>query len=81
MKRDQPIPLDDKRLFFLSVFRNENGEIEKASIDVEKASDSHYELSVDGLRRLEVYLMEKFKKGNLIAGLKEFLRRNNESGL
>ena len=81
MKRGQPIPLDDNNLFFLSIFRNEDGKIEKASIDVEKASDSHYELSVDGMKRLEQYLMKKFQKWDLIAGLKEFIKNNNESDL
>lgn len=79
--RDQPIPLDDNRLFFLSVFRNEDGEIEKFSIDVEKASDSHYELSNSDMKRLEDYLMNKFGKQGLIDGLKEFIKTNNESDL
>lgn len=81
MIRDEPVPLDNNRLFFLSVFRNENGEIEKYSIDIEKASDSHYELSNSGMKRMEHYLKNKFQKQDLIDGLKEFLRSNNESDL
>ena len=81
MRRDQPIPLDDMNLFFLSVFRNKKGEIEKYSIDIEKASDSHYELSNSGMKRMENYLKNKFQKQDLIDGLKEFLRTNNESDL
>lgn len=81
MTRDEPIPLNDYRLFFLSVFRNKNGDIEKYSIDIEKASDSHYELSNSGMKRLEIYLMNKFQNRDLIDGLKEFLKTNNESDL
>ena len=81
MTRDEPIPLDDNRLLFLSVFRNKNGDIDKYSIDVEKASDSHYELSTNEMRRLENYLMDKYRKRDLVAGLKEFFRSNNESDL
>jgi len=79
--KDAPIPLDGNRLFFLSVYRNENGEIEKYSIDIEKASDSHYELSINAIKQLENYLSNKFPKRDLFDGLKEFLRTNNESDL
>lgn len=81
MTRDEPIPLDDNRLLFLSVFRNKNGDIDKYSIDVEKASDSHYELSTNEMRRLENYLMDKYRKRDLIDGFKAFFRTNNEPDL
>ena len=81
MTRDEPIPLDDNRLLFLSVFRNKKGEIEKYSIDIEKASDSHYVLSINAMKRLEDYLMEKYRKRDLIDGLKAFFRTKNESDL
>lgn len=81
LTRDQPISLDSNMLFFLSIFRNKNGDIEKYSIDVEKASDSHYELSNASMKRLECYLMHKFQKKDLIDGLKEFIRTNNELDL
>jgi len=81
LRRDEPIPLDDTRLFFLSVFRNENGGIEHSAIDVEKAYDSHYELSNSDMKRLENYLKDKYRKRDLIDGLKEFFRSNNESDL
>lgn len=37
------IPLDDKRLYFLSVFYDTDGIVHKYSLDVETASDSHTE--------------------------------------
>ena len=81
LTRDQPISLDSNSLFFLSVFRNKNGDIEKYSIDVEKASDSHYELTNSGMKLLQYYLMNKFQKRDLVDGLREFVRCNKESDL
>lgn len=46
------IQLDDKRYYFLSVFIGEDGIFDKFSLDVESASDSHYEFkSEKGLRK------------------------------
>lgn len=39
------IQLEEKRLWFLSVFINKNGILEKYSLDKEAASDSHYEFT------------------------------------
>lgn len=42
------IPLDDKRLHFLSVFYKMDGMVEKFSFDVEDASDMHIEFGAEG---------------------------------
>lgn len=68
------IPLDDIRLWFLSVFRNENHVIIKYSIDVEKAEDSHYEMIADEYKRLAVY----FGTEDTIAALKQFVCNHRE---
>lgn len=36
------VQLEEKRVWFLSVFKNENGDSDKYSLDEETASDSHY---------------------------------------
>lgn len=42
---------------------------------MEKAKDSHYEISEDKIDKLTEYLYPK----RLVAGMKEFLATNNES--
>lgn len=79
--RDEPIPLDPNRLFFLSIFRNHNGEILKYSIDVEKTNDSHYELSILNMSRLEDYLVKEYHSRDLKTGLQAFFRVHSESDL
>lgn len=76
--RNKPIPLDPNRLFFLSVFRNQKGEILKYSIDVEKANDSHYLISKKNMRWLEDYFMKEFHSIDVTAGLQVFFKVHNE---
>ena len=44
------IPLDDKRLYFLSVFYESGGIVKKYSLDVESASDSHTEFGPEAIQ-------------------------------
>ena len=47
------IRLEETRLWFLSVFVNENGTLDKYSLDEEAACDSHYEfINEKKIRRL-----------------------------
>ncbi|MDO9088129.1 MAG: hypothetical protein Q7U53_18120 [Anaerolineaceae bacterium] len=79
--RDDPIPLDSSRLFFLSIFRNQNSKVVKYSIDVEKANDSHYELSDLSMSRLDDYLTKEYNSKSLTTGLQTFFKGHKESDL
>ncbi len=68
------IPLDNKRLWFLSVFKYTDGTIEKYSFDVEKAEDSHYEISESE----SIKLMEHFNPKSIEDGMRSFLKNNSE---
>ncbi|MGN0159023.1 MAG: hypothetical protein ACI39W_07795 [Brotaphodocola sp.] len=50
------IQLDEKRLWFLSVFVYENGSFDKYSLDREAASDSHYEFQAEQEIRKKLYV-------------------------
>ncbi len=56
------LPLDDKQLYFLSVFyrkdKTSKAEVLKYSLDVEKAEDSHYEFSAAGGKKLHQALIK-----------------------
>jgi len=68
------IPLDNKRLWFLSIFRNKVNDIVKYSFDVEKADDSHYELRASEYDKLAAYFGGK----ETIEALKDFINNHNE---
>ncbi len=53
----------------------------KYSIDVEKANDSHYEVSIQNIRRLEDYLMKEYHSKDLTACLQAFFKFHNEPDL
>ena len=73
LKRERT-PLDDNRLWFLSVFKNKDGNIVKYSFDVEKAGDSHYELVAEEFNRLAMY----FGGEETIKALKNYLSNHRE---
>lgn len=50
------IPLDNERLWFLSVFVDENGSTIKYSLDEEASDDSHYEFEAESDIRETLYL-------------------------
>ena len=71
------IQLEEERIWFLSVFINEDSTFKKYSLDRESASDSHYEFRAEAEIRKELYQKgdeEKFLHEILIAFLK------NQSG-
>ena len=73
-------PLDNDSLFFLTVY-HQDGAVLKYSIDVEKASDSHYEISTDGADELAKLLEKQCAKGSFLENLREYFRENGESDL
>ena len=71
------IQLEEERVWFLSVFINEDNTLNKFSLDKELASDSHYEFKAEAEIRKELFQKgdeEKFLHEILIAFLK------NQSG-
>lgn len=71
------IQLDEERIWFLSVFVNEDNTLNKFSLDKELASDSHYEFKDEAEIRKKLYQKgdeEKFLHEILISFVK------NESG-
>ncbi len=74
------IQLDDDRLWFLSVFVNDNGTFDKYSLDRETASDSHYEFSDEAALRKAIYAVgdeDKYLAEVLIG----YIKRNGGSAL
>lgn len=69
--------LDHERLFFLTVIYTDEG-IESYSIDVEKASDSHYQLTAENGERLRMGLNSKL---TLWEGLMLYLEDHGEGTL
>lgn len=49
------VQLDETREYFLSVFIQEDGSFEKYSLDIERASDSHYEFREEDEIREKLY--------------------------
>ena len=70
------VPLDEKGLFYLTAL--EDG---RYSIDVEKANDSHYNLSREGLETLAAHLKGRYGTEDAASGLAAFLRENGEPQL
>jgi len=68
------IPLDNNRLWFLSIFRSKNNDIVKYSFDVEKAGDSHYELVKEEYNRLAAHFGSK----DTVVALKEYITDHDE---
>lgn len=71
------IPLDDKRLYFLSVFYKADGSIEKFSLDVETASDSHIEFEA---KAEKILVQEMDPDRSLPEILADFMQADSESG-
>jgi hypothetical protein len=70
--------LDDEKLFFLSEFSNEHSIIVMYSIDVEKANDSHYEISVEEMSKLAGYFQCLNYTDDLSDALSGFFRKNGD---
>ena len=70
--------LDDESLFFLSEFSNEQRIIVMYSIDVEKANDSHYEISVEEMSKLAGYFHCLNYTDDLSDALSGFFIKNGE---
>lgn len=69
------ISLDDRGLYYLSVFYKQDGTVEKYSLDVEVASDTHIEFAAGG----EMKILKKLKADvSLPEALAEFMRDNSE---
>lgn len=61
---------------------DENGNVRKVSVDVEKAAaDSHYDFAPDQAQKLLNALEESGYRGNLAEKVRAFLRENGEAGL
>ncbi|MBQ3089064.1 MAG: bifunctional (p)ppGpp synthetase/guanosine-3',5'-bis(diphosphate) 3'-pyrophosphohydrolase [Oscillospiraceae bacterium] len=69
------IPLDLEGIYYLSVFYRAEGEIEKYSLDVERAEDSHYEFDFWGGERLRASFREY---PSLPEALGEFLSEGSD---
>jgi hypothetical protein len=65
--------LDEKKLHFLSVFYDENGNVDKYSLDVEKANDSHYEIDKDEMAKLIKHL-----NAELTVALRTYFSSHNQ---
>ena len=72
--------LDTIRWFFLSEFSDENRNVIKYSLDVEKANDSHYEIDVHNAASLAEIIGCGFQTNDLVAALTSFLSREGEDG-
>lgn len=68
------IPLDFERLFYLSVFYTSDAVL-KYSLDVESASDAHYEFNAEDGERIRGLLNERVSLPEAIA---EYLTNHNE---
>ncbi len=66
-------PLDDERLFFLSTSFDDGFGVTGYSIDVEKAEDSHYVFSPEGMDALDEYLATKYSGRTLDERLSQFI--------
>ncbi len=69
------IPLDDRSLYFLSVFYKQDGTVEKYSLDVEAASDTHIEFTAGGEKNI---LKELKSDASLPEALAGFMRDHSE---
>jgi hypothetical protein len=73
--------LDNKRLFYLTEFSNEQRIILKYSIDIEKANDSHHEISVEEMSKLAGYFQCLNYTDELSDALSTFFKKNGETDL
>ncbi len=71
------IPLDLDRYYFLSVFYHRGGNVLKYSLDVEAASDSHYEFDAGSGEKLKKFFSAS---GSLPEGLANCLLKDGERG-
>ena len=72
--------LDTIRWFFLSEFSDENRNVIKYSVDVEKANDSHYEIDASNAARLAEILDCGNQTNELVTALTSFLSKKGELG-
>jgi hypothetical protein len=70
--------LDDESLFFLSEFSNEQSTIVMYSLDVEKANDSHYEISMEEISKLAGYFHCLNYTDDLSNVLSAFFRKHGD---
>lgn len=56
------VQLDDKRIWFLSIFVKSDGSFEKYSLDKELAADSHYEFKDEMAIRKAIYKPDDFRR-------------------
>lgn len=68
------IPLDDQRKYFLSVFYKQDGTVEKYSLDVETASDTHIEFDAGCEEKL---LKALHAEASLPEALAEYMKLDN----
>ena len=73
VQKELRIALDDQRLYFLRVFL-EDGKMDRISIDVEEAHDSHYELSATAAKRLDFLLAGICGQEDMVKNLRKFFR-------
>ena len=66
--------LDNQGLCFLSVFYNEQKEIEKICFDVEAADDYHYEIDADQLPKLCEFIRCQNTVPDIVVAFKGQLR-------
>lgn len=76
------IPLDNERLYFLTVYVNAStGLINKFSFDIEEAADTHYEFDLSGAEKLREMCIARLSDFNryydksLDNLMKEYLRK------
>lgn len=67
------IALDDQSLHFLRVFLKD-GKMDRISIDVEEANDSHFELSAWNAKRLDLMLAGLYGHEDMVQNLRRFFR-------
>jgi hypothetical protein len=65
-------------LIYLSEWSSEQGIITKYSIDIEKADDSHYEISAEEMGKLAGYLHCKNNTTDFIKALSTYYRKIGE---
>ncbi|MCL1898350.1 MAG: hypothetical protein FWG16_05965 [Micrococcales bacterium] len=68
-------PLDNLGRCFFSVFKDEQGELESVSFDVEEADDYHYQIQADQLPHLQKALNCGSTESEIAAALSAWLRQ------
>lgn len=72
------IHLDNKSLFNLRVFYDDNKNAKLYIIDIEKANDCHYELEPVEFQKLEKVLKKKYKKRHIVDNLKQLIAEGKD---